>query len=46
MTKESSENDFDATQDPTNGLLEATIFPPDDMPDPDQTPEDQGVEDE
>ena len=38
--------DYDSTIDPTKGSLEPTEFPPDEVPDPDQTPEDQGVEDE
>ena len=35
---------FDPSTDPTEGKLEATEFPPDDIPDPPQTPEDQGAD--
>ena len=40
-----SEN-VDPSYDPTEGHLEATEFPPDDVPDPEQTPEDLGAEDD
>lgn len=29
----------DATEDPTNGSMEQTVFPEDEFPDPDQNPD-------
>lgn len=39
------EEEFDPTEDPTKGHLEATEFPEDEVPDPEQTPEDLGTDD-
>lgn len=44
--KLSVSEDVDPTFDPTKGDLEATEFPPDDVPDPEQTAEDLGAEDD
>ena len=38
-------NEVDPTEDPSQGDLPATNFPPDEFPDPEQTPEDLGKED-
>lgn len=40
------ENEFDPTEDPTNGLLPETVFPEDEVEAPSQEPEDLGLDDE